>query len=125
MTFAPYRAVLKASRDGTLVGDLNPTPWVFMLGNCCGWLAYAFLLQNMYVFLPNAPGFILAIWLNIQAIKLQYENHRSAELQTAIVNALEDMKYSSSSKSKQSHMIRKDEVSALVEQVLKKHPRST
>lgn len=35
MTFAPYRAVLKASRDGNL-GDLNPTPWVLLLGNCAG-----------------------------------------------------------------------------------------
>ena len=26
MSFAPYRAVLRASRNGTL-GDLNPTPW--------------------------------------------------------------------------------------------------
>jgi len=90
LNFAPIRAVLKASRDGSL-GDLNPTPWVFMLGNCTGWLAYAFLLQNVYVLLPNAAGFVLAIWLNIQAIKLQYENHRSSELQQAIIAALDDL----------------------------------
>lgn len=48
MSFAPFRAVLKASRDGSL-GDLNATPFVFMLGNCCGWLAYSFLIQNLYV----------------------------------------------------------------------------
>ena len=80
LSFAPFRAVLKASRDGSL-GDLNATPFVFMLGNCTGWLAYAFMIQNIYVFLPNAPGFVLAIWLNIQAIKLQYENYRNKELQ--------------------------------------------
>lgn len=89
MTFAPYRAVLQASRDGHL-GDLNPTPWVFMLGNAVGWLAYSFMIENIYVFLPNAPGLILAIWLNIQAIKLQYENFRSNELQNAIITALEE-----------------------------------
>lgn len=117
MTFAPYRAVLKASRDGTL-GDLNATPWIFMLGNCCGWLAYSFLLQNVYVFLGNAPGFILAIWLNIQAIKLQYENHRSSELQTAIIAGLKDMK---STKNK-GGLVKKNDVAVVVEQAMDNTP---
>jgi hypothetical protein len=88
MSFAPYSSVLKASRQGTL-GDLNPTPWVFMLGNYTGWLAYSFLTGNMYILLSTAPGFVLAVWLNIQAIKLQYENFRSVELQKASIHALE------------------------------------
>jgi len=62
-----------------------------MLGNCCGWLAYSFLIQNFYVFVPNALGFVLAIWLNIQAIKLQYENHHSVDMQNKIIGALEDL----------------------------------
>ena len=118
MSFAPFRAVLKASREGTL-GDLNATPWVFMLGNCCGWLAYSFLTLNVYVFLTNAPGFILAIWLNIQAIKLQYENYRSMELQTAIIDALEDL-----DRSKHSRM-NKQEVTKLVEHVIMEEAPST
>lgn len=89
MAFAPYRAVLKASRNGRL-GDLNPTPWIFMLGNCCGWLAYSFLTDNWFIYLSNAPGFILAIWLNIQAIKIKYETHRSQDLRENIIAALED-----------------------------------
>mmetsp|Transcript_8342 Transcript_8342/g.11475 ORF Transcript_8342/g.11475 Transcript_8342/m.11475 type:complete len:354 (-) Transcript_8342:39-1100(-) len=108
MSFAPYRAVLKASRDGNL-GDLNPTPWVFMLGNAIGWIAYSFLIQNVYVFLPNAPGIILAIWLNIQAIKLQYENYRSKEMQDAIIAALENQS---------KRTFPKDEVEEIVEHVI-------
>ena len=108
MSFAPFRAVLQASRDGHL-GDLNPTPWVFMLGNAVGWLAYSFMIENIYVFLPNAPSFILAIWLNIQAIKLQYENFRSNELQNAIIAALEEQ-----SKKK----LKVEEVEQLVENVV-------
>lgn len=88
MSFAPYRAVLIASRAGTL-GDLNPTPWTFMLGNCCGWIAYSFLVQNVFIFIPNALGFILAIWLNIQAIKLQYENYQAHEIRESIITALD------------------------------------
>jgi solute carrier family 50 (sugar transporter) len=111
MNFAPFRAVLQAARKGNLE-DLNPTPWCLMLGNCCGWLAYAFLLQNVFVFLPNASGFLLAIWLNIQAIKIQYENHRSAELQTAIINALEEVDPS------KHRTINKAAVTEIVEQVI-------
>ena len=90
MSFAPYRAVLHATRSDGNLGDINPTPWIFMLGNCCGWLTYSFITLNVYVFVTNAPGFILSIWLNIQAIKLSYENYRSNELQQAIIAALED-----------------------------------
>ena len=117
MSFAPFRAVLKASRDGNL-GDINPTPWVFMLGNCVGWLAYSFLLKNVYVFLPNASGVILAIWLNIQAIKLQYENHRSVEMQNAIIDALEELESSRKSGQSSPPQLTKARVEAIVEQVI-------
>jgi solute carrier family 50 protein (sugar transporter) len=111
MNFAPFRSVLKATRDGNL-GGLNATPWVFMLGNCAGWLAYSYLLENMYVFIPNAVGFILSIWLNIQAIKIQYENHRSHEMQTLLINALEDLDRSKHSK------INKKTVTEMVQNVI-------
>lgn len=116
MSFAPFRAVLHASRRGTL-GDLNPTPWVFMLGNCGGWIVYSYLTSNLYVLLPNAPGFLLAIWLNIQAIKLSYENYRSAELQTAIIEALEKHKAG-----KKSKMINREEACGVVEKITDEQP---
>ena len=108
MSFAPFRAVLKASREGHL-GDLNPTPWAFMLGNCCGWVAYSFLIQNVFVFATNAPAFILAIWLNIQAIKLQYENYRSQEMQDNIIAALEDHS---------NKLLNKNDVTEIVENII-------
>lgn len=43
-TPAPIRAVKEAIDRGYL-GDLNPTPWAFMLGNCTGWVAYSFLIN--------------------------------------------------------------------------------
>ena len=89
LSFAPYRAVLRASREGHL-GHLNPTPWAVMMGKCLGWCCYAIMLGNMYVFIPNASGYILSIWLNVQAIKLNYENYRSGEMQAAIIAALEE-----------------------------------
>jgi len=42
MFFAPFMDVQKAIARGS-IGDLNPLPWVFMLGNCTGWTLYSIL----------------------------------------------------------------------------------
>lgn len=45
-----------------------------MTGNCLGWIAYSFVTKDLFVFSANAPGFILSIWLNDGACKLQYQS---------------------------------------------------
>jgi solute carrier family 50 protein (sugar transporter) len=89
MFSAPYRDLRQAIRDGNL-GDLNPTPWAFLLGNCFGWVLYGMLLQNLWIFAGNAPGFILSVWLNLGAVKLLYQGHCSTELRKSLVNYLEE-----------------------------------
>lgn len=89
MFTAPFRAILKASRKGSL-GNLNPTPWAFTLGNCCGWMIYSFITYNLWLFFGNAPGFCLSIWFNMEALKLEYENFRSEEKKRSIIVALEE-----------------------------------
>lgn len=42
MFFAPFQDARQAVKRAHL-GDLNPTPWAFMTGNCLGWVAYSFL----------------------------------------------------------------------------------
>lgn len=69
MWAAPFLDVRRASREGRL-GDLNPTPWAIMLGNCIGWVIYSFLIHNLFVFFGNAFGLILSVWLNLQAVKV-------------------------------------------------------
>ena len=88
MFSAPFRDVKKAVERGHL-GDLNPTPWAFMLGNCCGWITYAILIQNMWLFFANAPGFVLSVWLNMGAAKLQYEGFRAVEMRKYLATYLE------------------------------------
>jgi solute carrier family 50 protein (sugar transporter) len=88
MFSAPFRDVKKAVERGHL-GDLNPTPWAFMLGNCCGWVTYAILIQNMWIFFANAPGFVLSVWLNMGAAKLQYEGFRAMEMRKSFATYLE------------------------------------
>lgn len=89
MFAAPLLDVLQANQRGRL-GDLNPTPWAFMLGNCCGWVFYSFVIQNLFVFFANGPGFLLAAWFNLQAIKLMYGDFRSQEERKSIVMALDE-----------------------------------
>lgn len=61
-----------------------------MLGNCVGWVAYSFLLQNLFIFFANAPGFLLAVWLNLCAAKLQYQTHKTEEMRKSLVLFLEE-----------------------------------
>ncbi|KAL3935903.1 MAG: hypothetical protein SGBAC_008666 [Bacillariaceae sp.] len=76
---------LKAAIDKGDLGDLNPTPWAFMLGNCMGWVLYGTLLQNLWVFFGNAPGLLVSIWLNLGAVKLLYQKHHVTELRDVTV----------------------------------------
>ena len=60
-----------------------------MLGNCFGWITYSILIQNLFVFFGNAPGFCISFWLNLQASKMQYETFRSNEWKALLVKKLE------------------------------------
>jgi solute carrier family 50 protein (sugar transporter) len=88
MWIAPWKAIHQATARGRL-DDLNPLPWAFMLGNCIGWVTYGVLIQNIFVLVANAPGVLLSVYYNMQAIKLQFHEDRSTDLRKSIVSALE------------------------------------
>ena len=92
LTFsAPITSLRSAVQAGSL-GNLNPTPWAFMLGNTVGWIAYAFITRDMYVFFANVFGLIFSIYLNIGAMKLQYYDDvrkSSPSIQLAVADAVE------------------------------------
>ena len=72
LTFAaPVTSLRRRLSKGSL-GDLNPTPWAVMTGNCAGWIAYSYLTHDVFVLLANVPGLLVSMWLNFGAIKLQY-----------------------------------------------------
>lgn len=75
MWTAPLKSVREARKNGRL-GDLNPTPWAVMTGNCIAWVSYSFIIKNYFVFFGNATGFIISLWLNMNAIKLLYHDYR-------------------------------------------------
>lgn len=89
MFSAPYRD-LKRSIDRGHIGDLNPTPWAFMLGNCLGWVTYSVLRQNLWIFVGNCPGMLLSVWLNLGAAKLLYQRHHSQSMRESFVHFLKE-----------------------------------
>ncbi|KAL7441431.1 hypothetical protein ACHAXH_006333 [Discostella pseudostelligera] len=93
MFAAPLQDVRQAVRRGTL-GSLNPTPWAVMTGNCTGWITYSYLIQNQFVFWANAPGFILSIWLNMAAAKLQYSDRMATSMRASFVQLLDSNRQS-------------------------------
>ena len=94
---SPIKAVQEANRRGTL-GDLNPTPWSMMLGNCIGWVCYAYLYafrwyatQNpvdltgaITLLIPNATGLVLSVWFNLCASKLQYHSRLAKDIRSSV-----------------------------------------
>ena len=78
-TKAPIKAASDSLKKRSL-GDVNPTPWVFMTGNSFGWICYSFVTKDYFVLVANAPGFVISLWLNSVAIKLEpmneFEHHR-------------------------------------------------
>jgi solute carrier family 50 (sugar transporter) len=89
MFAAPLRDCYNAVNAGQGLQALNPLPWAFMLGNTFGWITYGIVINNLFVFFGNAPGFLFAVWLNLNAVKLQYESFRNNEMRKAIVEALQ------------------------------------
>ena len=61
-----------------------------MLFNCLGWVAYAILIDNLFVFFGNIFALILSVWLNMVALELQYAEFQSAEIRRSICLALGD-----------------------------------
>lgn len=92
MFLAPLNDLRTAVSKGNGLGDLNPTPWAFMLGNCLGWTAYGVLLSNWFIFWANYPGFMIACWLNLGAVKLLYSSHHQAVARKSLVDFLSSSK---------------------------------
>ena len=70
MWMAPVSSVREAVSIRHSLGVLNPIPWAMMLGNCVGWVAYSFIVKDFWPLIANAPGVVVAVWLNMQAAKL-------------------------------------------------------
>lgn len=61
-----------------------------MLFNCLGWVTYAILINNLFVFFGNIFALILAIWLNMIALELQYADFRTSEIRQSLVLAFQN-----------------------------------
>lgn len=68
---SPVHDLRAALRHGSLQ-ELNPMPFAFALANTYGWIAYGFFHDNVALAAATIPGFVIALYLNAGAIKLQY-----------------------------------------------------
>ena len=89
MYLAPLKDLNTAVKNAQGLNGLNPTPWAFMMGNCLGWLSYALLSANPYIFLADGTGFLISCWLNLGAIKLMYSNHHLTQTRQSLVKFLQ------------------------------------
>jgi len=92
MFAAPLKTLWEQNKVGTL-GFLNPTPWVFMFGNCFAWVTYAMVIDKgidyrVTMLLANGPGLVLSVYLNICACKLQYQDYMSGKMKEEFVKFL-------------------------------------
>jgi solute carrier family 50 protein (sugar transporter) len=77
MYLAPVDDMRRALRSGDL-GKLNPTPFVYGLANSFGWMVYGYFQQNLILAASAMPGFLISLYLNMGAIKLQYHARQKA-----------------------------------------------
>jgi hypothetical protein len=56
--FAPYKDLIQVVDHGEGLVHLNPTPWSFMLRNCFEWVVHGILIQKLWIFVANCPGFV-------------------------------------------------------------------
>ena len=52
-------------------------------------VTYGILRQNLWIYFANCPGFILSVWLNLGAAKLQYQHHHVEHMRSSFVSFLQ------------------------------------
>jgi solute carrier family 50 protein (sugar transporter) len=60
-----------------------------MLFNCLGWVTYAILIDNLFVFFGNIFALCLAVWFNMIALELQYAAVQSQDIRRSIARAIQ------------------------------------
>jgi solute carrier family 50 protein (sugar transporter) len=72
MWLSTWPAVARAKEAGSL-GVVNPLPFVAMVLNCTGWVAYAYVnggAAGHLIFVGNAPGVLLGTYYVLSAVML-------------------------------------------------------
>ena len=88
MCLAPLQDLQRAVSEGKGIGNLNPTPWAFMLGNFLGWTVCGILANDWFLFLADVPGMVVSCWLNLGAVKLLYSTHQQCDTRRSLFEYL-------------------------------------
>mmetsp|Transcript_13914 Transcript_13914/g.28500 ORF Transcript_13914/g.28500 Transcript_13914/m.28500 type:complete len:292 (+) Transcript_13914:154-1029(+) len=69
MTASGLPAIFNARKEESL-GNLNPLPFIMLLGNCLAWVAYSLKIGNPYIFLSNALGVLSGLFMYSSGVKI-------------------------------------------------------
>ncbi|KAK9804872.1 hypothetical protein WJX72_009611 [[Myrmecia] bisecta] len=68
-TFVPVWEVYGARKERRL-GELNPMPYAAMILNHTGWIVYAVLRNDWFIFVADAPGLLCGVWITFSLLPL-------------------------------------------------------
>lgn len=69
MWLSPFKAV-QAAREKRDLGKLNPVPFVAIVANCFGWMAYSFFMKDHFLFWANIFGLVLGFYYSLNALTI-------------------------------------------------------
>jgi solute carrier family 50 protein (sugar transporter) len=64
MFFSGVPEMLRCKKAGSL-GDMTPGPFPVVLATCVGWMGYAILVQDYFVFFGAAPGSVIGMYFTL------------------------------------------------------------
>lgn len=73
MFASPLKAVLAADKQKFL-GELNALPFIAMLGNGMGWIAYGLVIHDYFVYGTNIPGVLFGLFYVMTTYKWAAES---------------------------------------------------
>ena len=53
--------------DNVCVQSTNPLPFPLILANCVAWVSYAYVKQDIFVFLANDTGIMMGMFFTLSA----------------------------------------------------------
>lgn len=84
MFLSPLRAAWRARSNGALE-KLNVIPFVFIVFNCSSWVAYAYVVNDWFVYATNAIGFLIGVTLFVNTALIGVPNQRHRDFIYLIV----------------------------------------
>lgn len=78
------RTVIEARASRNL-GNINPTPFAAIFVNCVGWITYAVMKKDYYIFWSNLPGLCFGLFFSLSSLKLLELRNTLEDRKTSLI----------------------------------------